>query len=297
MRVRWAALAVATLGAGALRGDELTSKMTARVSEEADAFQRVATQVLGKETLQQHALKAPKRFRPRIGKAATEPPKDEWQDRELKSEYGFAQITAAIHELRQVTSVDGKQVAETKKAQAALAKAITSNDEARLKSALKELEKYGLRGAATDLGQVILLFSRRELDRYEFTARGQKKLNDLPVQVFSYKQLDGPEALTLIDGDKNDRTRHFKIEGEIWTLAENFVPVRITVVLNLGAGTEARREETTVDYAMSPYGALLPVAASHRETLAGKLTAENRFTYSDFKKFGASSDIKFEVEK
>jgi len=271
--------------------------MTARVSEEADAFQRVATQILGHEVLNQHALKPPKRFRPRMGKAVAEPPKDEWQDRELTSEYGFETISSAIHELRQVTSVDGKKVAETKKAQAALAKAISSNDEARLKDALKEIEKYGLRGAATDFGQVIMLFSRRDLNRYEFTARKQTTLNDLQVQVFSYKQIDGPEALTLVEGRKGDQTRHLRIEGEIWTLAENFVPLRISVVVNTGAGTDARREETTVDYAMSPYGALLPTSAVHREVLAGKLTAENRFTYSDFKRFGASSDIKFETEK
>ena len=48
---------------------------------------------------------------------------------------------------------------------------------------------------------------------------------------------------------------------------------------------------------MSDYGALLPVATTHREVRAGKTTAENLFTYSEFHKFGASSDIKFVVEK
>jgi hypothetical protein len=289
--------ALALAAAAPLGADELTSKMTARLSEEAEAFRRLATEVLGHETLRQHALKPARRFRPRTGTAAIEAPKDEWQERELISEYGFANISNAIHELRQVTSVDGRNVADPKKAQAALARAITIKDDARLKDALKQLEKYGLRGAATDLGQVILLFSRRDLDRYEFTARTRTVLNNTQVQVFAYKQLDGPEVLTLVEADKGDRTRHFRIEGEIWTLAENFAPLRITVVVSEGSGASARREETTVDYAMSPFGALLPTAASHRETLAGKLTAENRFTYSDFKKFGASSDIKFEDDK
>jgi hypothetical protein len=293
MRCVFACLAAA----GLLSADALTQKMTARVSEEAEAFQRVAIQVLGRETLQQHALKPPKRFRPRIGKAVAEPPKDEWQDRELISEYGFAAVSSNLHELRQVTSVDGHAVADTKKAQTNLARAITTKDEARLKEALKQLEKYGLRGAATDLGQVLMLFGRREIDRYEFTTRGRQTLNGLPVVVFVYQQLDGPEALTLVEANKGDQTRHLRISGEIWTLAENFVPLRITVITSEGVGPLLRREEVTVDYAMSPYGALLPTSASHRELIGGKLDAENRFTYADFKKFGASSDIKFEVEK
>ena len=38
------------------------------------------------------------------------------------------------------------------------------------------------------------------------------------------------------------------------------------------------------------------LAANSLETAAGKVTAENTFVYSDFHKFGASSDIKFDAE-
>jgi hypothetical protein len=44
--------------------------MSARLSEEAEAFLRIAPLVLGHETLQQKALKPPRRFRPRVGAAA-----------------------------------------------------------------------------------------------------------------------------------------------------------------------------------------------------------------------------------
>ena len=297
MRCVLACLAASLSAAGLLSADELTQKMTARVSEEAEAFQRVAIQVLARETLQQHAIKPPKRFHPRVGKAATEPPKDEWQDRELISEYAFAAIASKLYELRQVTSVDGRTVADAKKAQANLARAITTNDEARLKDALKQFEKYGLRGAVTDFGQVLMLFGRREIDRYEFTTREPQTLNGVPVLVFAYQQLDGPEVLTLVEANNRDQTLHLRISGEIWTLPETFVPLRITVVTSEGIGPTLRREEAAVDYAMSPYGALLPTSASHRELIGGKLVTENRFTYSDFKKFGASSGIQFEVEK
>jgi len=39
------------------------------------------------------------------------------------------------------------------------------------------------------------------------------------------------------------------------------------------------------------------VSTEHRELHGGKVVAENHFTYADFHKFGASSDIKFEVAK
>lgn len=279
-----------------LRADQLTQQMAARVSEEAEAFLRVAPQMLGRETLHQKALKPPRRFRPRAGASAVAPPAEEWQERELVSEYGFANIGTSLHELRQVISVDGRKVTDPRKAQDSLARAIVSKDTERLKEALQQLEKYGLRGAATDFGQVLLLFTRREIDRYEFVARGPNSLNGETVLVFSYKQLDGPESLTVVQADKRGQTQRFRAEGEIWTRPD-FVPVRITIAANEGMGNASRREEASVDYKMSDYGALLPVATSHREVLAGKRTAENLFTYSEFRKFGASSDIKFEVQK
>jgi hypothetical protein len=296
MRALAGFLLVFSLGAPVLRADELTEKMSARLSEEAEAFLRIAPLVLGHETLQQKALKPPRRFRPRVGTAATAPPKDDFQQRTLISEYGFGMIGSSLHELRQVTSVDGRKVSDPRKAQESLTRAIAAKDEQRLKEALQQLEKHGLRGAATDFGQLLLLFTRREIERYEFVARGGNLLNGEPVRVFSYKQVYGPEALTLVEGDKDGAQRRFRAEGEIWTRPD-FLPLRITIVASDGTGAAARREEAAVDYKMSDYGALLPVTIAHREIRAGKTTAENLFTYSDFHKFGASSDIKFVVEK
>jgi hypothetical protein len=42
---------------------------------------------------------------------------------------------------------------------------------------------------------------------------------------------------------------------------------------------------------------VLPVSTAHRELHGGKVRAENHFSYTGFRKFGASSDVKFEVEK
>jgi hypothetical protein len=284
-----------------LRGDELTKKMTARVSEEAEAFQRLAPQVLGEETLHQRSLKPPSRFHPRIGNSATTAPKSEWQERTIVSEYAFTALSGAdpgeLHEIRQVTTVDGKKIEDTKKAQAALAKAITANDDGRKKVLLKQFEKYGLLGAVTDYGQALLLFTRRNMERYEFTLKGSNWLNGQSVRVYGYRQLDGPETVTVIEEKRNDHVRHMRIEGELWVRTDTLVPVRIIMASRQGLGDDQMKEEASIDYGMSQFGALLPLKTEHRETRGGAIAAENQFVYSSFKKFGASSDIKFETDK
>src|ERR1700684_1044049 len=93
-----------------LRADDQTQKMTARVSEEAEAFLKLAPEVLGTEKLHQASVKPPSRFHPRVGAAAAVPPPPQWKNRDIVSEYGFSAFTGqagAIHELRQVVSVDG----------------------------------------------------------------------------------------------------------------------------------------------------------------------------------------------
>jgi hypothetical protein len=278
-----------------LRADELTQKMTARVSEEAEAFQRLAPEVLGEETLHQRSMKPQGRFHPRVGNAPVEP---EWRERTIVSEYGFSSFSegnsSSLHELRQVTSVDGKKIEDTKKAQQALAKAITASDDARKKTMLKQFEKYGLLGAVTDYGQALLLFTRRNMERYEFTTRGMNSLNGQAVRVFGYRQLDGPETVTIIEENRGDRVKHVPIEGELWVRSDNFVPVRITMIATQGAEPDRVKEEASIDYAMSAFGALLPIKTAHRETRGGKMDAENQFSYANFKKFGSSAEISFD---
>jgi len=279
-----------------LRADELTNKMMARVSEEAEAFQKLAPEVLGEETLHQRSMKPQGRFHPRVGNG---PVKPEWLERTIVSEYGFTAFSSgdssSLHELRQVTSVDGKKIEDTKKAQQALAKAITATDDTRKKTLLKQFEKYGLVGAVTDYGQALLLFTRRNMERYEFTAKGANSLNGQSVRVFGYRQIDGPEALTVIEESRNDQVRHLRIEGELWVRSDNFVPVRI--IMSATQSADPVKEEASIDYAMSADGALLPVKTEHRETRGGKIAAENQFSYANFKKFGASTDIKFDTGK
>ncbi len=292
------------LAAVPIFAEDLVQKMTARLAEEADAFGRLAPQVLGEETLVQRAQKPRPRFRPRAGDAAKAPPPVEWQERRIVSEYGFSTLGAsggALHELRRVVSVDHRGVEENPKAQDALVRILAMKDEAKEKELLKDFEKHGLIGAATDLGQLIMLFTPRDIGRYEFTAQGPKLAGAVKALVFGYRQMGGPEALTLFDARKNDQAVKIRIQGEVWVREENLLPIRVTMSARDGEGPPSApsavvQEEVTVDYEMSRYGALLPSAAEHRELRGGSLAAQNLFTYANFHKFGASSDIKFDVQ-
>jgi hypothetical protein len=266
-----------------MRADDSTQKLVKRLGDEAAAFQKVAPQLVGRETLHQRALAAP-RFKVRVGDAAKQAQAADWKEHEIVSEYAFALLGRQIHELRQVTSVDGKRVAGETQAQNALAKLITGNDDQRKRRALEQLEKYGLRGGATDFGQILLLFSRANIERYEITAAGPRLMGTVATQVFRYQQLDGPQALTIF---RAAATQQLSVQGEIWVREADGLPVRITMTATDSSGDKDKplREEATVDYAMSAFGTLLPVETTHRELRGGEEVAENKFSYRDFHRF------------
>jgi hypothetical protein len=282
--------------AASLHADDLTRKMTARVSEEAEALLKIAPDVVGTETLHQSAMKPPSRFHPRTG---TAPPEVKWAEHDIVSEYGYARFateSGAIHELRRVTVANGRKISESKKAQDELARAMTASDDNGKKELLKQFEKYGLAGAVSDFGQLLLLFTRRNIERYEFTYKGSKMIGYDKALVFAYKQIDGSEALTVFDEKNHDQAQRMRLEGEIRVRAEDFLPLQITLSAHSGDVPNALREEAAVTYKMSNFGALLPVSTEHQEFRNGKVVAQNKFSYSDFHKFGAASDIKFDAK-
>src|SRR6266550_5844797 len=74
-----------------VKGDERTQQLVQRLSQEADAFRKLAPNVVGQETLFQRAQKPPKGgFRVRVGASATKTPQASWQERRIISEYSFA---------------------------------------------------------------------------------------------------------------------------------------------------------------------------------------------------------------
>jgi hypothetical protein len=284
----------------ALDADDQTQKMTARLSEEADAFRRLAPRMLGEEDLHQKAQKPQGGFHPRIGAAATQAAAPSWQERRIVSEYGFSEFAGeaeSMHELRQVISVDGHKVNDAKKAQDALARIVTLKDDARKRELLKEFEKHGLLGAVTDFGQLILLFTPRSIPRYEFSSRGVNAIGTTAAFVYDYNQIDGPEQLTLFDAKSPDQPKKIRMRGQVWVRADNFLPLRVTLSVSQGDGPTGLHEDAEVNYGKSDYGTLLPTSVHHRELRGGNVVAENDFTYSGFHEFGASSNVQFDVQK
>jgi len=192
--------------------------------------------------------------------------------------------------MRRVIAADGRIVEDEKQAQDSLAKLVTAGDDQRKRLALKQLEKFGLHGAAVDFGQILLLFGRRDAERYEFTFSSSFQADEVPLTVFRYKQLDGPGVMTVFDGDKPLRLR---VEGEVSVRSDSYAPVRITLVASQGESGAGLREEATVQYAMSAYGVLLPSMVEQRELRDGQMTSESKFVYSNFHQFQTSSAIKF----
>jgi hypothetical protein len=287
----------------ALRADDRTQQLVAILSREADAFRKIAPDLVGQETLYQRAEKPPKGgFRIRVGAAAQKPREPVWQERRILSEYSFALFGGegstgkggVMHELRRVTEVDGRMLQDPRKAQDELAAIVTASDDKRKRELLEQFEKYGLVGAVTDFGQLLLLFTSSDILHYEFTYRRTENQGAAHLLVFGYQQIDGPEGLTVItaqrDARRGESAQNVRIGGEVWVRENNFVPVRIT----LATGQEEVHEEASVDYAMSPFGVLLPFWTEHRELRGGKVVAENKFSYTDFHKFDATSQLKFD---
>src|SRR5690349_9732472 len=196
MRAWMGLMAAALLPGQTLPLDQILS----RVSEEAEMFRKVAPQTLSEETLTQRSLKPQPRFRPRVGATAKAPPpyKPEYATREIISEYSFASLRAApgaMHEFRQVISVDGRPVSSAENARHALGLGLRSEDDRARKRMLEDFQKNGLRGAANDFGQLILLFTKRELHNYDFRIEGPTRLGADEALMLGFDQRQGSSSL------------------------------------------------------------------------------------------------------
>jgi hypothetical protein len=291
--VRFFAIVAALALALRCRADPLTQKLLDRLAEEASAFEQTAPNLISEETLRQKALKLYKpRFHPRVETPGNQPAGPQWQNREIHSEYAFASVgePPSIREIRKVLSVDGKTVNTSEHALRDLMRTLQANDDKSRKKLLEDFEKHGLIGTATDFGQILLLFARRDQERYEFSAVGERLLGADRCIVFAYRQHDGPGALTIYDPRGRVQPQ---AAGEIWVERDSFRLMRVTIKSVRGAAAGAVRDEAQVDYLMTSHGVLAPVSVIHREYRGGSLAAENLFTYAPFRRFGSSADIKF----
>lgn len=267
-----------------------------RVAREAAAFQRIAPQTFSQETLEQKVRKKPSRFLPRAGARAVEAPALDYKTREVISEYsfGFLKASPGLHEFRQVISVDGRQVAGIEKARHALSLGIQSADDELKKRMLEQFEKYGLTGAATDFGQLLLLFSERHARDYEFEIEGETRIGADELYVLSWRQTSGPQAIVIFHGRQAIRSR---MHGELLVRKTDYLPLRVSMATERTQGKYVIRDEATVDYAETAHGVVLPAAVHHTESVNDTVVAENLFRYGGFHRFTSGTRIEFPEPK
>jgi hypothetical protein len=267
--------------------------MLARVSEEAEVFRQMAPRLIARETLVQRALKAPPRFRPRIGQAALQPPKPEYRMREIVSEYAFSNFKdspGALHEFRQVETIDGRKLVAAAIARETLAAGMLSEDDRVKRRMVETFEKHGLTGAAADFGQVLLLFTRGRLNDYSFSLQGEDRIGADTASIVRFSQRAGSGSLSIFQTRK---TVHMPLAGELWIRQKDGLLLRVVLRSVWNEGSTEVRDDASVDYVMTQHGVLAPAAVVHREFTADAMRAENVYRYSPFRLFAADADIKF----
>jgi hypothetical protein len=273
--------------------DQTLDPVLSRVSEEAEVFRLTAPKILAQEKLVQRATKPPRRFHPRLGNAALNPPKPQYRTREIISEYGFATLKeapGALHEFRQVISVDNRQIVSAEKAHETLTSGLRSEDDRAKKRMLETFEKHGLTGAAADFGQVLLLFTRARLKDYSFEWSGSGQVGAEPARIISFKQVGGEGAVVIFESRK---AMHQPLEGFLWVRETDGLPLRVVLSTMHQENGRDFRDMAQVDYAMTPRGYLAPVSVTHRESVGDDLLVENVYQYSAFQIFEADANVKF----
>ena len=250
-----------------------------KVADYASSFWQSSPGYVGRETLRQKALVMPKK-RFHVGESALGNAKPELRDREIVSLYAlssFRSAPEALHEFRAIVSVDGHLSAGTR---AKLVAVLQSKDDHTKKALQMGFEKANLTVAATDFGQLLLLFTRANLAKYTFQRHSSEMVGAERAMVIAFKHISGGEALRIDEGGKKMAE---PLSGEIWVRESDFLPLRVTLRASRTDQFPVIRDEARVDYAPQAKGIVLPAAVVYRRYVGEQLVVENICEYSDWK--------------
>src|SRR5882724_1178664 len=232
-----------------------------RVAEEAEILQQNAPKSLTTETLLQRTLLPPSRFRPRIGKAATEPAKPRQQVREIVSEYSVGTLKESasrnLCEFRQVISIDGRKVQSAESARHALSLGLKSADDRARKRMLEDFARNGLVDIATDYGLILLAFSKRGQQEMRFVPAGEEQVGADAVLVLNWEQTSDAAGVLEFHGNQAARRA---MSGRLLVRKSDGLPVRVQAWTEHAQNGHVIRDDATVDYVLSSHGFLTPAS-------------------------------------
>jgi hypothetical protein len=243
-------------------------------------FWHSAPDYIAREMLSQKALTLPKR-RFRTGASAIEAPKPEFGHREIVSYYAlssFRSSSEALHEFRAVVSVDGHALQGDRAGR--LRSALTAQDDKIKKELAHEFEKTSLAVAATDFGQLILLFTKSNQAKYDFKLRGSALVGADRAIILDFSQRAGAEALRVTEPGRDVRE---PLTGQIWVREVGFVPLRITLATSRHDRSRTIRDEARVDYEPKADGMVLPVSIVYRRFVNEELSVEGIYEYKEWR--------------
>ena len=198
------------------------------------------------------------------------------------SSYAFAEIGdhRVLHETRRIVTMDGQSLETSDEARHALTIGLRSADDGTKRKLLEDLEHDQLEGAATDFGQLILLFTERLQKDYALSLAGEQRLGDESVFVVGYRQISGTQGLTVFTERTEEKQQ---ATGQIWLRQQDLLPIRITMTTEEKLSKKfTMRTEATVDYMPSQFG-LVPRSVIHQQLLNSRLMVENVYHYADFR--------------
>jgi hypothetical protein len=211
-----------------------------------------------------------------------EPPKPEIGHREIVSYYALSSFRSspeALHEFREMVSVDGQNITGDNAADRF--RTILNGSDVKAKKALLEgFEKTSLAVAATDFGQLILLFTKANQGKYNFRAQGSALVGADRALIVDFSQSAGAEALRVAQPGKEVRE---PLTGQIWIREAGFMPLRITLRTAHLEQSRTIRDEARVDYEPKADSLILPVSIVYRRFVNDDLHVEAIYQYYDWR--------------
>lgn len=255
------------------------------VEKEASQFWQTAPRFFARETLRQKAIVTPKR-KLRLHTSEAPSSKTSMQDREIVSIYGFTAYSGspeAIHEMRQVLSIDGRMEKNEAAALADFKKVALTGADGSKQRLSADFLKENLGGSALDFGQLILLFTRSNMKQFDFSLSNVGMVGATRALVVSYQQNGGQASLHIRESTGQSRR---PLHGQLWVRENDSLPVRVTLT-NVRPDRKLEvRDEATVDYARFS-GALLPASVVYREYVNDELYNESVYEYSGWQQIEA----------